>query len=110
MYIEITIGKLPHLPHPLAPPMEWSASKRDCPFAGTRRSRIAPDYREVMRKLRGVVISPALPTPWFPQIWTQTSDARLTLSVTPSYSPAHESPQMDDNVCWMLRRAGMRSR
>ena len=33
----------------------------------------------------------------------------IDLSLGPSYSPANEPPHMDDNVCWMLRRLGMRS-
>jgi hypothetical protein len=34
----------------------------------------------------------------------------IDLLLSPSYSPAHESAQLDDNVCWMLRSARMRSR
>jgi len=32
----------------------------------------------------------------------------VDLRVALLYPPTHESPQMDDNVCRMLRRAGLR--
>jgi hypothetical protein len=34
----------------------------------------------------------------------------LILPVPPYYPPQHESPQMDNNECWMLRCATMQSR
>jgi hypothetical protein len=81
----------------------------------TPRSRYAPNYPEVMRKLLCGQFPPldqcqsgSLPPRGFPQIGRE-SVAGLTLPVAPSYSPAHESPPMDDNVRWMLRRVSLRA-
>jgi hypothetical protein len=69
---------------------------------GTQRQTEVWANRHHKRPSSGLLPHPVVST-------NLDTDAGLTL-VAPSYSPAHESPQMDDNVCWMLRRVSMRSR